>query len=48
MISLIKEDTKGAGSQFTGFIHFCHEKKHCSMQADIVLTKELLVLHLNL
>lgn len=48
MTSLIKEDTYGADSQFTGFIHYCHDKKHCSMQADMVLKKELIVLHLNL
>jgi hypothetical protein len=37
----------GAGLQFQRFIHYHHGRKHGSIQADIVLEKELRVLHLD-
>ena len=30
-----------------GLVHYCHGEKHGSVQADMVLEKELRVLHLD-
>ena len=38
----------GAGLQFRGLVHYHHGGKHGSIQADVVLEKELRVLHLDL
>ena len=37
----------GAGLQFRGAVHYQHGRKHGSVQADMVLEKELRVLHLD-
>ena len=37
----------GAGLQFRGSVHYYHGGKHGIMQADVVLEKELRVLHLD-
>ena len=36
-----------AGLQFRGLVHYHHGRKHGSVQADMVLEKELRVLHLD-
>jgi hypothetical protein len=38
----------GAGLQFRGLIHYCHDLKHASIQEDMMLEKELGVLCLDL
>ena len=38
----------GAGLQFRDLVHYHHGGKHGSMQADMVLEKELRVLHIDL
>jgi hypothetical protein len=38
----------GAGLQFRGLVHYHHGRKHGSLQSDMVLEKELRVLHLDL
>ena len=38
----------GLASRFRGSVHYHHGGKHDSMQTDIVLEKELRVLHLDL
>ena len=37
----------GSGLRFRGLVHYHHGRKHGSMQADMVLEKELRVLHLD-
>jgi hypothetical protein len=37
----------GAVLQFRGLVHCLHFRKHSSVQADMVLERELRVLHLN-
>jgi hypothetical protein len=37
----------GAGVQFQGSIHYQHDGEHGSRQADVILEKELRVLHLD-
>ena len=37
----------GTGFQFRDLVHYHHGGKHGSMQADMVLEKELRVLHLD-
>ena len=37
----------GAGLQFRGSVHYHHGRKHGSIQADMVLEKELRVMHLH-
>jgi hypothetical protein len=38
----------GAGSQFRGSVHYHHHgRKHGNVQADMVLKKELSILHLD-
>lgn len=37
----------GVCLQFGDFVHHCHIRKHGDMQADMVLEKELRVLHLD-
>ena len=37
----------GAGLQFRGLVHCHHGRKHGGTQADMVLEKELRVLHRN-
>ena len=38
----------GTGLQFRGLIYYCHGRKSGGKQADMVLEKELRVLHLDL
>ena len=38
----------GAAYSFRGLVHYCHGRKHGGVQADMVLEKELRVLHLDL
>jgi hypothetical protein len=38
----------GVVYSFRGLVHYHHGRKHGSMQADMVLEKELRVLHLDL
>ena len=38
----------GTGVHFTGLIHYLHGRKHGSLQDDMMLAKELKVLHLEL
>ena len=38
----------GLAYSFRGLVHYHHGRKHGSMQADMVLEKELRVLHLDL
>jgi hypothetical protein len=38
----------GLAYSFRGLVHYHHGRKHGSMQADIMLKKELRVLHLDL
>ena len=38
----------GAGLQFQRSVHYHHGRKHGSVQVDMVLEKELRVLHLDL
>jgi hypothetical protein len=48
MATLIKENIKWElAYSLRGLVHYCHSKKHGSMQADTVLGKELRVLHLD-
>jgi hypothetical protein len=35
------------GLHFRGLVYYCHGRKHGSLQADMVLEKELRVLHLD-
>jgi hypothetical protein len=37
----------GLAYSFRGLVHYLYEEKHGSMQAEIVLEKELRVLHLD-
>ena len=37
----------GAGLQFRSLIHYHYGRKHCTIQVDMVLEKELRVLHLD-
>jgi hypothetical protein len=37
----------GTGLQFRGLVHYLQDGNHDSMQADMVLEKELTVLHLD-
>jgi hypothetical protein len=37
----------GTGLQFRGLVHYCQVRKHVSVQAGMVLEKELRVLHLD-
>jgi hypothetical protein len=37
----------GTGLQLRGSVHYLHHRKHGSMQADMVLEKELRFLHLD-
>ena len=47
--TLIKEDIPlGLAYSFRGLVHYLYGRKHGSLQADIVLEKELRVLHLDL
>ena len=47
--TLIKANISlGLAYCFRGLIHYHHSRKHGSMPADIVLEKELRVLHLDL
>ena len=47
--TLIKENISlGLAYSFRGSVHYHHGGKHDSMQADMVLEKELRVLHLDL
>ena len=41
------EHFAGAGLQFGGLVHCRHGRKHGSLQVDMVLEKELRVLHLD-
>ena len=46
--TLIKENISlGLAYSFRGSVHYHHGRKHGSMQADMVLEKELRVLHLD-
>ena len=45
--SSYKGHLTGAGLQFRGLVHYHHGRKHGSVQADMVLEKELRVLHLD-
>jgi hypothetical protein len=48
--TLIKTKTKhliGVGLQLRGLIHFCHGRKQGNMQTDMMLEKELSILHLD-
>ena len=47
MATLTKEHLIGAGFQFRGSVHYHHDSKQGGMQADMVLEKELRVLHLD-
>jgi len=38
----------GAGLQFRGLVCYCHGRKHVGKQADLVLKRQLRVLHLDL
>ena len=47
--TLIKENISlGLAYSFRGLVHYHHGRKHGSVQADMVLEKELRVLHLDL
>ena len=37
----------GAGLEFRGLVHYCHCGKHDSVQAGMMLQKDLRVLHLD-
>ena len=46
--TLRKEDMSvGLAHRFRGLVHYCRDGKHRGVQADMVLEKELKVLHLN-
>ena len=45
MASLIKENLV---CRFKGLVHYCHGRKHGNMQVDMVLLKELRLVHLDL
>jgi hypothetical protein len=48
-VSFIKENTYvGLAYSFRVIVHYHHGGKYCSAQADMVLEKELRVLHLDL
>ena len=38
----------GLAYSFSGSVHYAHGRKHGSMQAEMMLEKELRVLHLDL
>jgi hypothetical protein len=40
-----EKQLSGAGLQFRGLVHYHHGRKHGTVQADMVLEKELRVLH---
>jgi len=49
MTTLIKENISlGLAYSFRGSVHYHHGRKHGSVQADMVLEKELRVLYPNL
>ena len=38
----------GTTYSFRGLVHYCHGEKHGGMQAEMVLEKELSILHFDL
>ena len=48
MATLRRKHLIGAGLQFRGLVHYHHDRKHGSVQAGMVLEKELRVLYLVL
>jgi hypothetical protein len=48
MATLIKENISVGTYNFRSLVHYHHGRKHGSKQADVVLEKELRVLHLDL
>ena len=49
MANLIKENIyMGLACSFRGLVHYHHGRKHGRIQTDMVLEKELRVLHLDL
>ena len=46
--TLIKDNSPlGLACRFRGLVHYRHGRKHGGTQADVVLKKELIVLHLD-
>lgn len=37
----------GLAYSFKDLVHYCHRRKHGGMEADMLLEKELKVLHMN-
>jgi hypothetical protein len=42
-----KKNLIGAGLQFRGLVHCHHDRKHGSLQADMVLERQLRILYLD-
>jgi hypothetical protein len=46
-VTLRKNISLGLPYRFRGSVHYCQGRKHGSIEADMVLEKELRVLHLD-
>jgi hypothetical protein len=48
MVTVIKENISlGLAYSFRCLVHYCHDREHGGVQADMVLEKELRVLYLD-